>query len=85
MTEIIVSAHAAQRYIERVDPAMSAMQAIAAIMQSERAIRAAALFGCGTVKRADGTRLVLDGLTVITVVCPCRFGVLPRKAVEVSR
>lgn len=85
MSDIIVTAHAAQRYVERIDPRLTQVEAIAAILQSERAIRAAAMFGCGTVKRDDGTRLVLEGLTVTTVVARCYTGVWPRKAVGVAR
>ena len=71
---MIITTHAAERYIERVDPTLTLDQARAAILTSERAVEAAAGFGCRTVKLGNGGRLQLDGLTVVTVLPPRRIG-----------
>jgi hypothetical protein len=61
-----VSRHACLRYGERVQPC-SLDEAKARILESERAIEAAAAFGCQIVRRARGERLVLEGTRVVTV------------------
>lgn len=65
-----VTAHAKRRYIERINPAATFVQAEAAIRASENAVRAAAKFGCRIVLLGNGGRLVLDGENVITVLAP---------------
>jgi hypothetical protein len=65
---VIVTAHAAERYRERLAPHMTLDQATAAISASQRAIDAAADFGCGVVKLGCGGKLILKGETVVTVI-----------------
>lgn len=65
---VIVTAYAAERYCQRVDPSLTPVEAITAIMQSERAIRAAIGFGCHTVRRCDGVRFVLSDDGYVTTV-----------------
>lgn len=72
---IRVSQHACQRYAERVHPC-TVEQAHAEIIAHERAIHKAAAFGCSVVRCAEGHRLVLDGLAVVTVYAR---GNLPRQ------
>lgn len=67
---MIVTVHAAARYVERVAPGLSATEARAAIARFERGIDAAAAIGCTQVKLPGGARLVLDGDTVVTVTGP---------------
>lgn len=62
-----ISAHAAQRYIERVDGSLSTEQARAAIMASARVLEIAVKFGAGCVKLDNGARLILEGDVVVTV------------------
>ena len=63
-----VSRHACQRYIERVDSSLTLEQADAAIRAHARAIRIAASFGCGVVRTGCGAKLLLEGLSVVTVL-----------------
>lgn len=63
---IHVSRHACQRYAERVAPC-SLADARKHILESSRAIEAAAKFGCQVVRRWKGERLVLEGDRVVTV------------------
>jgi hypothetical protein len=63
---IRVTHHACERFIERVSPC-SLDDARLRILESAKAIEAAAAFGCEIVRRGHGERLVLDGLTVLTV------------------
>lgn len=80
---ITVTHHACERFVERV-AACSIDDARARILGSSRAIEAAAAFGCAIVKLGGGARLVLEGLTVVTVYeryakprqcrCPRRCG-----------
>jgi hypothetical protein len=65
---ISISHHAAVRYIERVDPCLTPVEAVSAIRQHDRAIDVAALFGCPLVKLGSGARLVLIGWDVVTVL-----------------
>jgi len=73
MTAIIITAHAAQRYVERVNPSMTLDQTRVEIASHSAAIRVAAAFGCRCVRTGLGAKLVLDGESVVTV--------LPRTAV----
>lgn len=68
MTQIVITAHAAQRYIERIDPSATTEQARAEIASHEKAIVAAANFGCQCVRLGSGAKLILDGLAVVTVI-----------------
>lgn len=61
-----VTHHAAERFVERVQPC-TIDEAKAIILRSSKAIHAAASIGCEVVKLACGARLVLDGLRVLTV------------------
>lgn len=63
----IVTLRAVARYRERVDPGLDGDGARARILASERAINAAAEFGARTVRQGCGAKLILDGLTVVTV------------------
>lgn len=65
---IVVTAKAAQRWIDRVDARASLEDARAAIHEFEPIIVLAAVFGAPTVILGCGARLVLDGLTVVTVL-----------------
>jgi hypothetical protein len=66
MTAVHVCHHAAERYVERVEPC-TIEQAKDRILASSKAIHAAASIGCQVVRLACGARLVLDGLRVLTV------------------
>lgn len=68
MATVIVTAHAAQRYVERINPSLTAREARLAIRQHHVIINKAADIGCHVVKLGCGARLVLDGVTVITVL-----------------
>lgn len=65
---IFITAHAVERFIERVDPSLNAIQAEAAIRLSERAVECAADFHCGTVRLGNGAALICKGRTVVTVI-----------------
>lgn len=65
---IVVTAHAAQRFIERINPTLTTEQARAEIASHERAIVAAANFGCRCVRLGSGAKLVLSGTSVVTVI-----------------
>lgn len=65
--EVIVTAHAAQRYVERVQ-GCSIEQARAAIHEHDPVIRKAAAFGARQVKVSKRFRLIIDGLNVVTVL-----------------
>jgi hypothetical protein len=71
-----VTQHAAARFSERVH-ACSPDEAKAEILSHEKAILSAAEFGARTVKLASNHRLVLDDLTVITVLPQGRFNARP--------
>lgn len=68
MTPIIITTHAAHRWIERINPRATFDQAIAEIEAHTRAIQVAAEFGCHYVRLGNGARLVLDGARVTTVL-----------------
>ena len=63
---ITVTHHAIDRFIERVRHC-SFEDARNAILSHERAIEAAIAFGAEVVRCADGSRLVLQGSSVVTV------------------
>lgn len=56
---VFITAHAIQRWCERVNPRASMAEAIAAIHQADKGIRAAAAFGATVVRHPRGCRLVL--------------------------
>lgn len=62
-----ISQHAAQRWVERINPRMTLGEAEAAMMLSARAIDVAAAFGATGIRLACGARLVLSGDCVVTV------------------
>jgi len=66
-----ITAHAIERYIERVEPVDAAM-ATATIRAAFPCISKACEFGCDTVVMGNGARLVLSGDVVVTVL-PKRF------------
>jgi hypothetical protein len=66
MTAVHVSHHAAERYVERVEPC-TIEQAKERILRASKAIQAAAAIGCEVVRLGCGARLVIDGLRVIAV------------------
>lgn len=70
---IHVTRHAADRYYERVEVCPDPR---AAILAHAIAIERAALAGSRCVRLGNGARLVLDGLTVVTVY---RKGDMPRQ------
>jgi len=63
-----VTHHAVDRFIERVNPRLTAAQAEAEMLRAERAVSIAAGFGCSTVRLGCGAKLVLKGETVVTVL-----------------
>lgn len=69
MPDIYVTRHAAERFIERVDPRLTFDQARDAILASAPAITVAASIGC-TVIRRTGHKLILDGARIVTVIVP---------------
>lgn len=64
---IRVTKHAIERWIERIAP-VSKESARASILSHSRTLNLAVAFGSGTVKLGDGTRLVLSGNAVVTVL-----------------
>jgi phosphate uptake regulator len=72
---INISAHAAQRYIERVAD-VSVEQARAAL--SCRAVVTACAFGAPFVRLASGHRVVISGMDVVTVLPIVAAGTLGR-------
>jgi len=65
---VIVTGHAIERWIERINPRATWAGAEAAIRSHSLAIRRAALVGCTCVKLGEGMRLILDGARVVTVL-----------------
>lgn len=65
---IFITRHAIERWIERVDNKATPAKAKAAILSHAAAIHHAARFGAQCVKLGDGTRLRVDGTTVVTVI-----------------
>lgn len=64
---IHVSRHACERWVQRVDPSMTLEQAKAEIETHAGAIETAAAFGCRCVLVSRCIRLVLVGVTVVTI------------------
>lgn len=62
-----VTAHAIERWIERVAPVAWA-EAEAAMLAAAPIVDRAAAIGCSVVIIGNGARLVLDGATVVTVL-----------------
>lgn len=72
MTAIVITAHAASRYVERIAPGITVDQAREAIRSHSAAILAAHAFGCWAVLTGCRAKLVLGldeggGLSVVTV------------------
>ena len=59
VTAFAISVHAAQRWIERVEPTASRATARAAIRSHARAIEAAIELGCRCVRLPCGARIVI--------------------------
>lgn len=72
MGGVKVTKHALKRWRERVSPCTD-KQARAAILSHSSAIEKAAMFGAGTVRLGTRHRLILEGLTVVTVLGAARF------------
>jgi hypothetical protein len=83
---VTITAHAALRYCERVDPSLTPLEAVRAILRHTAAIETAARFQCSIVKLGNGARLILKGLDVVTVLSPAQRAPALRPAVgEVAR
>ena len=78
-----VTQHAAERYVERVDPALTIGQAKAQIMKSAKVIDTAAAFGASCVVLGNGARLMLQGDVVATIKVP--IGWAPRSRAMLKR
>lgn len=66
MTRLHVTRHAAERYLERVNPRLTLAEAIEAL--SSPTIQRAADFGAAYVRLGTGQRIALDGHVVVTVL-----------------
>ena len=64
---MIVTMHAAERYCERVNPALTVSQARSAIAAHASAIECAIAFGAHVVRIGTGQKLVIEGDAVVTV------------------
>lgn len=64
---MIVTAHACERFCERVRPC-SFDEARDAVLSHARAIEKAIAFGCEVVRLGDGCRIILQGDRVVTVL-----------------
>ena len=78
-----VTQHAAERYVERVNPELTVEQAKAAMMASARAIDTAAAFGASCVRLGNGARLMLQGDVVVTIKTP--IGWVPQSRAMLKR
>jgi hypothetical protein len=78
MTGVTVTEHAISRYCERIEPCSREI-AKQRILASAPAIIAAAQFGATVVKLPGSTRLVLDGLRVVTVLAKWQGSLLRRE------
>lgn len=65
---VMISQHAAERYVERIDPALTIAEARARIAESLPALERASKFGARVVRQGCGAKLVLVGDTVVTVL-----------------
>lgn len=75
---IIVTHHAAERYVERVDGSLTLEQAVTAIQASDRAIRCAIGFGCSTVLTGKARLIIKEGKVVTVLSRWERRGWLPQ-------
>lgn len=64
---MIVTMHAAERWVERVNPALTVSEARSAIAAHTSAIETAIAFGAHVVRIGTGQKLVIEGDTVVTV------------------
>lgn len=64
----IISQHAAERFVERVNPRLTLAEARAAIRCYARSIEAAVTLGCHSIRLASGHRLIIQDGEVITVM-----------------
>lgn len=69
---IQVTAHAAQRYVERVNPRLTPAEAETAILASARAIEAAIGFHARVIRLGCGAKLIIERDRVLTVLPPDR-------------
>lgn len=67
MTAVLISHHAALRWIERVDPRATMAEAYAAIQAYARVIRIAIAFGARCVRVGCGAKLIIADGVVATV------------------
>jgi hypothetical protein len=65
---VIITQHARERWIERVDPKASPEDAMLAIRASSHAVEAAISFGARIVRLGCGAKLVIHGGAVVTVL-----------------
>jgi hypothetical protein len=73
--KVNITRHAIDRYLQRVDASLSPEAAKAEMLAASSAIERAAAFGCDAVKLGNGARLILDGLSVVTVLARgCHVG-----------
>lgn len=73
MASFIISTHAAQRYVERIDPSATIAEARDAIRSHARAIEAAVSMGCRSVRLGSGVRLVIEPAdAVVLTVLPAQ-------------
>lgn len=66
--DLVVTMHARERWIERIDGQATIASAGATIAAHSEAVRAAARFRYHCVKLPCGARLIIDGLNVVTVL-----------------
>jgi len=64
---MIITVHASERYVQRVNPALTVSQARSAIAAHTPAIECAIKFGAHVVRIGTGQKLVIEGDTVVTV------------------
>jgi hypothetical protein len=62
-----ITGYAAARYVERIAPGLTPVQAVHEMMMHAPAIDRAAAFGCRAVRLCGGVRLRLEGDRVVTV------------------
>lgn len=65
---MLISRHAAERWIERIDPTADIAKAEAAMMVHEKIVDLAIALKARAVKLGCGTRLVLAGNCIVTVL-----------------
>ena len=68
---MIISLHARQRYVERINPALTLDQAADAIRGHTRALDAAESMNSRVfIRLASGARFLVEGDRVVTVLAP---------------